>query len=146
MLITQKCSGSFEEVREKAFEGSVYDGSEYIDEEVTVFGVVVALLLSFGLPIGLIIWIRKLKKKSAEKKRQRFSERFGYFRDIPNEGSLSATYALGRRFDVCVDGVQTTVASHADAIDEIRKHKALLEEGLISQQEFDAKKRQLLGI
>jgi hypothetical protein len=42
--------------------------------------------------------------------------------------------------------VQTTVAASADAIDEIRKYKALMEEGIITKQELDAKKRQLLGI
>lgn len=34
----------------------------------------------------------------------------------------------------------------ADSIEEIKKYKALMEEGVISQQEFDAKKSQLLGI
>ena len=37
-------------------------------------------------------------------------------------------------------------APHVDAIEEIKKYKALMEEGVISQQEFDAKKKQLLGI
>ncbi len=46
-------------------------------------------------------------------------------------------------------GVQagyTTMTPPADAIEEIRKYKALMEDGIISQQEFDAKKKQLLGI
>lgn len=34
----------------------------------------------------------------------------------------------------------------ADAIEEIKKYKALMEEGMISAEEFQAKKRQLLGI
>lgn len=42
--------------------------------------------------------------------------------------------------------VHTTMAPPADAIEEIKKYKALMEDGIISQQEFDAKKRQLLGI
>lgn len=95
---------SFEEVKETAFEGSDYDGTGSIGEEVSAFEAIVTTLLSIGLPIGLIILFFRMKKKSAEKKRQRFSERFGYFRDIPNEGNLSATYALGRLFDVCEDG------------------------------------------
>jgi hypothetical protein len=45
-----------------------------------------------------------------------------------------------------VQAVQTTIAPPVDAIEEIKKYKALMEEGIISQQEFDAKKRQLLGI
>lgn len=42
--------------------------------------------------------------------------------------------------------VNTTAVSPADAIEEIKKYKTLMEEGIISQQEFDAKKKQLLGI
>jgi len=96
--------GSIEEVREKAFEGSDYDNTEYTGEEVSGFEAIVATLLSFGLPIWLIIWNSKIKRKKTEKEWKRFSEKFGYFRDIPNEGNISATYALGRVFDVCEDG------------------------------------------
>lgn len=97
-------TGSFEEVREKAFEGSDYDDTESTGEETSTFAALTLTVLSIGLPIGLIIWISRMKKKHAEKKRQRFTEGFGYFRDIPNDGNLSATYALGRLFDVCEDG------------------------------------------
>lgn len=45
-----------------------------------------------------------------------------------------------------VQAVHTTSASPVDAIEEIKKYKTLMEEGIISQQEFDAKKKQLLGI
>jgi hypothetical protein len=96
--------GSFDEVRARAIGGSDYDEIGSTDEEVSPFAVIITILLSFGLPIGLIVWTSKMKKERAEKKRQRFSERFGYFRDIPNEGNLSATYALGRLFDECEDG------------------------------------------
>jgi hypothetical protein len=47
---------------------------------------------------------------------------------------------------VGTQAVHTTVAPPADAIEEIKKYKALMEDGIISQQEFDAKKKQLLGI
>ncbi|MBE6068183.1 MAG: DUF2207 domain-containing protein [Clostridium lundense] len=97
-------SGRFEEVREKAFSGSDYDNIDSNVEEVSTFAALTVTLLSVGIPIGLIIWIRRIKKKSSKKKRQRFAEKFGYFRDIPNDGNLSATYALGRIFDVCEDG------------------------------------------
>lgn len=94
-------SGSFEEVKAKAMGGSDYDNT---DEEVSAFAVFIVLLLTIGIPVGLIIGINRIKKKIAEKKRQRFSKRFGYFRELPNEGNLSATYALGRSFDVCEEG------------------------------------------
>jgi hypothetical protein len=42
--------------------------------------------------------------------------------------------------------VHTTIAPPTNIIEEIRKYKALMEEGIITQQEFDAKKKQLLGI
>jgi uncharacterized membrane protein YgcG len=96
-------AGSFEEVQEKAFEGSNYD-AESTGEEVSTFEAIVTILMSIGLPIGLIIWINRLKKKNAEKKKQKFAEDFGYFRDIPNEGNISATYTLGRMYNVCEDG------------------------------------------
>ncbi len=96
--------GSFEEVKETAFKDSDYDDTVSAGEEVSTFAALSVTLLSIGLPIGLIILFFRMKKKSAEKKRQRFSERFGYFRDIPNGGNLSATYSLGRLFDVCEDG------------------------------------------
>ena len=96
--------GSFEEVQEKAFEGSDYDDIGDSGEDVSAFEAIVTALLSIGLPIGLIVWFLRIKKKRAEKKRQQFSERFGYFREIPNDGNLSATYALGKLFDVCEDG------------------------------------------
>lgn len=38
------------------------------------------------------------------------------------------------------------VAAQTSAADEIAKFKGLLDEGIISQEEFDAKKKQLLGI
>lgn len=42
--------------------------------------------------------------------------------------------------------VHATTTPPGDTIEEIKKYKALMEDGIISQQEFDAKKRQLLGI
>lgn len=38
------------------------------------------------------------------------------------------------------------VAAAGDAIEDIKKYKALMEEGIITKEEFDLKKKQLLGI
>ena len=62
--------GSFDVVKEEAFEGSDYDDTEYNAEEVSTFEAVVTTLMSFVLPIGIIIWIGRIKKKRAEKKRK----------------------------------------------------------------------------
>lgn len=96
--------GSFGEVREKSLSGSDYDNTNSTVEEASAFDVIVAALLFIGLPIVLIIWTSKMKKKRAEKNRQKFAEKFGYFRNIPNEGNLSATYALGILFNECDEG------------------------------------------
>ena len=42
--------------------------------------------------------------------------------------------------------VQQVVEQKASPADEIRKYKGLLDDGIISQEEFDAKKKQLLGL
>lgn len=42
--------------------------------------------------------------------------------------------------------LHTNMAPPVDAIEEIKKYKVLMEDGVISQQEFEAKKKQLLGI
>ena len=41
---------------------------------------------------------------------------------------------------------QGTVIQQASAADELKKFKDLLDMGVISQDEFDAKKKQLLGL
>ncbi|WP_242855570.1 DUF2207 family protein [Ruminiclostridium josui] len=95
-------TGSFEEVKARAFEGSDYDSSE--NEDVSAFALIISVLIFIVLPIVLVVWISSVKKKRAVKKLISFSERFGYFREIPNEGNLSATYALGRLFNICNEG------------------------------------------
>lgn len=37
-------------------------------------------------------------------------------------------------------------AQQADAVEQILRYKGLLDQGIISQEEFDAKKRQLVGL
>ncbi len=45
------------------------------------------------------------------------------------------------------DTKEEVVESHEISVtDEIRKYKILLDEGILTQEEFEAKKKQLLGI
>jgi len=46
----------------------------------------------------------------------------------------------------CQKPKPVVVQQAADPADQIRKLKGLLDDGIISQEEFDAKKKQLLGI
>ncbi|KZU13072.1 Phage protein [Lactiplantibacillus plantarum] len=42
--------------------------------------------------------------------------------------------------------VQNSSASVLDGPDQIRKYKSLADEGIITQEEFEAKKKQILGV
>jgi len=44
------------------------------------------------------------------------------------------------------NGNQTTAGTQISTADELRKFKQLLDDGIISQDDFDAKKKQLLGL
>lgn len=92
---------SFEVVKERAFSGSDYDYKGNTGEEGSTFEALSLILLSVGLPIGLILWISRRKKKAEKKKLEKFSESYGYYRDLPNQGNLSATYSLSRLFNLC---------------------------------------------
>lgn len=63
------------------------------------------------------------------------------FKTVAFPGTTEQSFGLG-----AAQAVHTNVTPPTDAIEEIKKYKALMEEGIISQQEFDAKKKQLLGI
>ncbi len=63
------------------------------------------------------------------------------FKTVAFPGVAEQSFGLG-----AAQAVHTTITPPADAIEEIKKYKALMEEGIISQQEFNAKKKQLLGI
>ena len=45
-----------------------------------------------------------------------------------------------------VQAAQPAVTLPTDAVSEIQKYKALLDAGVLTEEEFSAKKRQLLGI
>lgn len=55
-------------------------------------------------------------------------------------------YIIARRAELKNPMAQATVVEQPSITDEIRKYKSLLDEGIISQEEFDAKKKQLLGL
>ncbi len=50
-----------------------------------------------------------------------------------------------RQSDIPVN-VANTIVQETSAADEIKKYKELLDEGIITQEEFDVKKKQLLGL
>ena len=62
---------------------------------------------------------------------------------------MSSTYPIGFTdfLDRCIaDASSEPVAIAASAADEILKYKELLDKGIITAEEFSAKKAQLLGL
>ena len=98
---TRQEAGSFEAVKQRAFEGSDYDstGSDMSDWEIwaLIIGVCVLTVAVFFLP-------GRLKNKIYRHNIKKFGKTCGYFRDKPNEGNRNATYCLGKEFQVCKDG------------------------------------------
>ncbi|MEL1135688.1 DUF2207 domain-containing protein [Desulfitobacterium sp. THU1] len=96
-------NSSFAEVKDGAFQASNYD-KESPEEEVSALAAFLTVVISMGFPLALILLISKHKKRSAAKKMQKFAQQVGYFREVPNNGNIQATYALGRMFELCEDG------------------------------------------
>ncbi len=66
---------------------------------------------------------------------------------VSNEKMEEVANYIKRKIDeIKSQGDRATVVSQVSAADEIKKFKELLDLGVISQEEFDAKKKQLLGI
>ncbi|MEG1430069.1 MAG: DUF2207 domain-containing protein [Oscillospiraceae bacterium] len=86
---------SFETVKQEAFRGSDYDS-----DSRNAGPILVVVAVFFALIIAAVLAV-VLSKRNREKKLKQFSERFGYFREIPNDGNLTATYSLGRLFALC---------------------------------------------
>ncbi len=60
------------------------------------------------------------------------------------QAQFLGTSGLGMQSGTQAENV--AMSPPTDAIEEIKKYKALMEEGIISEQDFNEKKRQLLGI
>ena len=58
----------------------------------------------------------------------------------PNAGEIHLN------FSAAAQAVQSVPVAPADAVNEIQRYKALLDAGVLTEEEFAAKKRQLLGI
>ena len=89
----RSADGSFEAVKERAF-----DGSDYADESsplTLILGILsfpaCILIFAVAVSIGTTINRAKLKKRMRQ---------VNYFRDIPNKGNLNLTYYLGLSCDL----------------------------------------------
>jgi len=68
--------------------------------------------------------------------------------------NMEIAQKLASKFELIIEENKSKVhqqqenlgSATVDAADEIRKFKGLLDDGIITQEEFDAKKKQLLGL
>lgn len=94
--------GSFEDVKARAFEGSDYDYGDPSAEDVdlTLDDYLFALVFFGGIAGAVVGVFKRLfgweKRKAAKRLKQ-----VDYFRDVPNNGNLNATYHLGVSDRVC---------------------------------------------
>ena len=67
-----------------------------------------------------------------------------------NSEALAFKEKVERQMEICkrkeADHNGKTVIQSLSGADEIKKYKELLDSGIISQEEFDAKKKQILGV
>lgn len=88
---------SFEEVKDKAFEGSDYGYDYYGEDEPTLFETVIGFVVMFGFWAGIIWFFSLFVKRKKEIKK--FNKETGYFRDVPNGGKIEISHYLAQNFD-----------------------------------------------
>ncbi len=88
--------GTFEEVKERAFEGSDY-------EENLTPGEILALVIAIAVLIIVIAAICIIVYFAGKAKRKKKELSTPYFRDSPNGGDLNITYILGSRLNYTPD-------------------------------------------
>lgn len=89
--------GSFEDVKERAFEGGDYDPDA---EEGTfwdfLLGVAIILVIGVFIALGAFIAAKRRKAKLRNRMKQ-----IDYFRDAPNSGNMNVTHRLGAACELC---------------------------------------------
>lgn len=90
----QAAEGSFEAVKERAFEGSDYkEEGTFID---FLLGIMSLVLIGVLIALAGVI-ARKLRKARLRKRMKQVD----YFRDAPNNGNLNVTHHLGAACELC---------------------------------------------
>lgn len=91
----RQSGGSFEAVKERAFEDSSYQEEEGTFADI-LLGTAVLLLIG-----GIIALFASIPGKIRKARLRKRMERTAYFRDAPNNGSLNVTHRLGSACELC---------------------------------------------
>lgn len=87
---------SFEEVKDRAFEGSDYGNEEEGGLLDLLLGLAVFLVIGMFIAAGAMIAARRRKARLNKRTKQA-----AYFRDAPNNGNLNVTHRLGSACELC---------------------------------------------
>lgn len=87
---------SFEEVKERAFEGSDYED----EEEGGILELLIGLAVLLVIGVFVVLGMAAAAKNRRAKLRKRM-EQAEYFRDVPNGGNLNVTHRLGAACELC---------------------------------------------
>ncbi|MCR5666315.1 MAG: DUF2207 domain-containing protein [Eubacterium sp.] len=105
---TYTADKTFEEMEEEAKEGSDYGAGDTDDDfdftdilSFGAFGIYIFVIVIIGI-IGFIKGI--ITKVQRRKLLKEIEENAGYYRELPNEGNLEATYYLGDCVDLVEEG------------------------------------------
>lgn len=86
--------GSFEDVKEQAFEGSSYEkGGTFSD---LLFGITLIFLIVIFIVLAAV-FTAKLRKAKLDKRMKQVN----YFRDAPNNGNINVTHRLSTACELC---------------------------------------------
>lgn len=88
--------GSFEEVKNRAFEGGDYESEEEGGILDFLLGLAIFLVIGGFIAIGAVIAARCRKARLNKRTKQ-----VAYFRDAPNNGNLNVTHRLGAACELC---------------------------------------------
>ena len=86
-------------------------------------------------------WKQRKNKQDNERARQKKQERQKDMAEIKHENNDTIPKENERK-----SVLASNVDDHTSSADELVKYKSLLEQGIITQEEFDGKKKQLLGL
>lgn len=90
----RQVDGSFDVVKEQAFEGSDYEEDAGPAEILMVLGILAAI-------VGIIALGATAAARMRKAKLNRRTKQVEYFRDAPNNGNLNVTYRLGTACELC---------------------------------------------
>lgn len=100
---------------------------------------------AFNSGVANALFISQITSNQQYDKAERLESQIIDYNKCPKCGSGNLTKITAEEFKSIKDN-QSGRANNVSSADELKKFKELLDSGVITQEEFDAKKKQLLGL